>query len=640
MTHRATFGLLIAVLSFVIAGTALAYWKATGTGAGTGAVGSLNQPSSVGASSTAGTGTVNVTWTASATTGGRPAPTGYYVRRWSGGLPAVAGGGCGTPAAPVNLTSCNDAGVADGTYTYTVVAVYHSWTAESSHSSSVTVINDATPPTSSITFPSNGSRYNASAWSAGCSPAGICGSASDSGTGATGVSQVQVSVQRGSDSRYWSSATSTWVVAQTWNTASGTTSWKLALAASNLTGDSYTVLSRAIDAAGNTQSPATASSFTYDTTAPTVTGVTSTLANGSYKAGQVVPVTVTFSESVTVTGTPQLTLALNPSNRAVSYSSGSGTATLTFNYTVQAGDTSTDLDYAATTSLALNSGTIRDAATNDATLTLPSPGASGSLGFSKNIVIDTTAPAVTITKVNGNTQTFPYSTNANLASIGGTCGSASGDVATISVTANGSATTPATTNCSSGTWQLTFSPAISAANSYVFVASQSDTAGNAGTATQTVVVDKTAPTISAVASQQSDGSTGNGKAEVGDKLILTFSENMASLPASFTGATEARQSNNPVTVAIPNAVAQSATGSSSYIASSGSKSFAFAGTYALNNNGASTTLTITITSIDTTNGSPGTASGTLVLVPGSALTDVAGNAVTANFTTGSTFKLF
>ena len=89
--------------------------------------------------------------------------------------------------------------------------------------------------------------------------------------------------------------------------------------------------------------------------------------------------TVTFSEAVVVAGTPQLTLALSP-NRAVNYSSGSGTNTLTFNYTVVSPDTSSDLDYAATSSLALNGGTIRDAAANNATLTLASPGASGSLG--------------------------------------------------------------------------------------------------------------------------------------------------------------------------------------------------------------------------------------------------------------------
>ena len=39
-----------------------------------------------------------------------------------------------------------------------------------------------------------------------------------------------------------------------------------------------------------------------------VTGVSSTLANGSYGVGKVVPVTVSFSEPVTVTGTPQLAL--------------------------------------------------------------------------------------------------------------------------------------------------------------------------------------------------------------------------------------------------------------------------------------------------------------------------------------------
>ena len=104
-----------------------------------------------------------------------------------------------------------------------------------------------------------------------------------------------------------------------------------------------------------------------------------------------VPVQVTFSEPVTVVGTPQLTLATgSPATTAVDYSSGSGTATLTFNYTVAAGNTSADLDYAATTSLALNGGTITDAATNNATLTLAAPGAAGSLGANKDIVIDAT----------------------------------------------------------------------------------------------------------------------------------------------------------------------------------------------------------------------------------------------------------
>ena len=67
------------------------------------------------------------------------------------------------------------------------------------------------------------------------------------------------------------------------------------------------------------------------------------------QAGDRIQPTVTFSEPVTVTGTPQLTLSTgSPATTAVNYTaSGTGTSTLTFNYTVAAGNTSADLDYAA-----------------------------------------------------------------------------------------------------------------------------------------------------------------------------------------------------------------------------------------------------------------------------------------------------
>jgi len=56
--------------------------------------------------------------------------------------------------------------------------------------------------------------------------------------------------------------------------------------------------------AGNKDQVATAMGFNTDATAPTVSSVTSTLASGSYKAGTVIPITVNFSEPVTVTGSP------------------------------------------------------------------------------------------------------------------------------------------------------------------------------------------------------------------------------------------------------------------------------------------------------------------------------------------------
>ncbi len=128
---------------------------------------------------------------------------------------------------------------------------------------------------------------------------------------------------------------------------------------------------------------------------PIVTNVTSSTANGTYTTGNVISIQVTFNTVVNVVGgPPQLTLETGATDRVVNYTGGSGTNTLTFTYTVQPGDTSADLDYVATTSLALNGGTIQDAATNNATLTLAAPGAAGSLGANKNIIIDATAPAL------------------------------------------------------------------------------------------------------------------------------------------------------------------------------------------------------------------------------------------------------
>jgi hypothetical protein len=130
-----------------------------------------------------------------------------------------------------------------------------------------------------------------------------------------------------------------------------------------------------------------------DAVAPTVVGVTSSQADGAYKAGTVIPIEVTFSEPVIVTGTPRLTLETGETDRTVDFKDVDG-AKLTFEYTVQAGDSSADLDYTAANDLDLNGGTIKDSAGNAAVLTLAVPGAPGSLGSSKAIVIDTTAPKI------------------------------------------------------------------------------------------------------------------------------------------------------------------------------------------------------------------------------------------------------
>jgi Big-like domain-containing protein/GlcNAc-PI de-N-acetylase len=134
---------------------------------------------------------------------------------------------------------------------------------------------DVTPPTTALAFPAAGGAYNAAGWTAGCSPAGLCGTASDAGSG---VQSVEVSILRSSTNRYWNGSTfgST---TERWFAATGTNSWGYALA--SLPGASnYVVRVRATDGQGNVSAP-TSTTFTYDTTAPTFT-VTFPAASGSY----------------------------------------------------------------------------------------------------------------------------------------------------------------------------------------------------------------------------------------------------------------------------------------------------------------------------------------------------------------------
>jgi hypothetical protein len=139
--------------------------------------------------------------------------------------------------------------------------------------------------------------------------------------------------------------------------------------------------------------------YTHDGAAPTVSGVSSTAANGTYRVAQTVPVTVTFGEVVYVTGTPQLLMETGTVDTVANYVSGTGTNTLTFNYVVALNDVSSDLDYQSAAALTLNSGTIKDLAGNSGTLTLPAPGTSNSLADQKAIVIQTAAPTIAYSSI-------------------------------------------------------------------------------------------------------------------------------------------------------------------------------------------------------------------------------------------------
>jgi hypothetical protein len=143
------------------------------------------------------------------------------------------------------------------------------------------------------------------------------------------------------------------------------------------------------DNATNQSDTLSVGSFTIDTTAPTVDNVSSSSFDGDYYPGDNITITVSFNDNVIVensSGNPRIQLETGSNDRYANYVSGNSSSTLSFLYTVQSGDNFSDLDYKATDSLSANSGTIRDNATNDANLTLASPGATNSLGSNKTLV--------------------------------------------------------------------------------------------------------------------------------------------------------------------------------------------------------------------------------------------------------------
>ncbi len=126
--------LLLAVL--LASTTAWAFWAAKSSGSASGHVGSLAAPQLN--SATPGGGTVTLNWTAvSAPASGTVS---YYVSRDGG----AASSACPSSGTPGTQTSCTDTGVSIGKHSYTVTAVWRSWTAQSEASAAQVTTGAAT----------------------------------------------------------------------------------------------------------------------------------------------------------------------------------------------------------------------------------------------------------------------------------------------------------------------------------------------------------------------------------------------------------------------------------------------------------------------------------------------------------------
>jgi len=129
--------------------------------------------------------------------------------------------------------------------------------------------------------------------------------------------------------------------------------------------------------------------------------------DGIYAPGDVIQIAIDFPEPVVVDGEPFLALDVGRTTSDAAFAvfvDGSGTARLTFEYSVGLDQTSFDLDYLDIYSLKLDryrdgtpKSSIRYVSLDsevDANLSLPPPGLAGSLSANSDVVVDSRAPHI------------------------------------------------------------------------------------------------------------------------------------------------------------------------------------------------------------------------------------------------------
>ena len=278
------------------------------------------------------------------------------------------------------------------------------------------------------------------------------------------------------------------------------------------------------DAAGNTGTSAPIT-YTLDTFPPTVSQAVANPATGDEGIDKTIQISLTFSEPVTVSNSAPPALTLNDGGSAA-YSSGSGTNTLIFAYTVGSSDTNTN---ALSINAVTNGSSITDAAGNTANT-------NGAIATFAGLQVDTVVPAVTAVAASpssgveyvGSTVTISLALSEAVAVSGGT--------PTLSLNDGGVAKFQAV---SSDGKTLTFSYTVGQSDTSLSAlavtafnpngATIADAAGNAASLSAVsktfsgLQINTTTPVITKVLTSPSSGDIGLGKNVT---ITVDFSQNV------------------------------------------------------------------------------------------------------------------
>jgi hypothetical protein len=257
--------------------------------------------------------------------------------------------------------------------------------------------------------------------------------------------------------------------------------------------------------AGSTQG--TPPPITFDTSSPIIQSMV--LVNGlnkPLKAGESVDIEVTFSEAVTVSGSPVLKLQIGGVERSAIYkqakANSDGTVQI-WRYTVQAGDNDTDGIAVAQDKLSLGTGIIQDNAGNRAVLTHSS--------ITSTVLVDTTAPTLSLSYAGTDTLLALGETATITARFSETPATLPNlTVSSGSVQTQTGTTDTLWTNVSGTEYTTVFKPGANVNNLPVsfYIGAWADAAGNAGYAgavaldgDKSIIVDTVAPTVIGVTGQ-------------------------------------------------------------------------------------------------------------------------------------------
>lgn len=162
--------------------------------------------------------------------------------------------------------------------------------------------------------------------------------------------------------------------------------------------------------------------FTFTKVSSSISSIAITSSAGAdrtYSLGTTINVTVGFSETVTVTGTPLIPI-VGLSSRNLSYSSGSGSSAIVFAYTVQSTDLNLTGISITANSLTLNSGSFTDTGGLAPTITHSAISASSNHLVDGVVPTISTSAAISITENSTTVVTLVASETTTWEILGGT----------------------------------------------------------------------------------------------------------------------------------------------------------------------------------------------------------------------------